>query len=341
VSALRLGIVGCGRVTTRWHVPALRAVDGIEVAAAADTVPERRAAVAEALGARTAEDEAAILAADDIDAVAVCTPAHTHARIALAALDAGKDVFVEKPLCVAVEDAHAIERRVVETGRTLLVGFNLRHHRLVRRARALVERGALGEVVAVQSSFSSDFDYRDDAGEWRFDRALGGGAVFEMASHHVDLWRTLLADEVAEVFAYSSSERGEDDATAVVAARSGRGAAISFVVTQRSGHHNECVVLGKRGTLRLSPYRHDGLELVPAGSFPATPARRLRRAFESAAALRSGRAPFDASYAAEWRAFAAAVRGGPAVASAADGARNVEVLDAILRSAESGAPVRP
>jgi myo-inositol 2-dehydrogenase/D-chiro-inositol 1-dehydrogenase len=337
---LRVGIVGCGRVTQTWHAPALAALEEVEVVAVADPLEQPRVRVAAALRARAYDGHAALLEDDGVDAVAVCTPAGHHAEVVHAALAAGRHVFVEKPLCVALEDARSLAAAAAGSDRTVAVGFNLRHHELVRRAAALIASGGLGEVVALQSVFSSNFDYRAAASPWRFRREHGGGAVFEMASHHFDLWRLLLADELEEVFAVASSGE-DDDETAVVAARTRAGVAISFLVTQRSGHLNECTVHGTRGTLRLSPYRHDGLELVPAGEFAGAPRLRLRRALESAWALRRGRAPFARSYRAEWLRFAEAARAGRRLPDVEDGVRNVEVLRAVLRSAEDGVPARP
>jgi predicted dehydrogenase len=336
---LRLAIVGCGRVTQGFHVPALEGLGAVRVVAVADPLEDRRDRVAAALGARGYDGHLPLLDADDVEAVAVCTPAERHAEVALAALDAGKHVFVEKPLCLDVDDARAVVRRVAETGRTLALGFNLRRHELVLEARRLIASGAVGEIAAVQSVFSSDFGYRAEAGPWRFRRELGGGAVFELASHHLDLWRFLLGDEVESIFAISRSG-GDDDETAVVAGRMRSGAAISFLVTQRSGLLNECTVHGTRGTLHLAPYRHDGLELVPAGEFAGAPGRRVRRMFESAWALRRGRSPFTRSYRAGWSRFAEAARSGRRLPDADDGLRNVELLRAVFKSAETGEVVR-
>src|SRR5438270_12767855 len=95
--AVRLAIVGCGFVTVDRHLPALRHVPEIDVVALADLDPRRAAEAAESFGldAATLEVER-LLAAPEVDAVAVCTPPASHVELALAALDAGKHVFLEK-----------------------------------------------------------------------------------------------------------------------------------------------------------------------------------------------------------------------------------------------------
>ena len=124
MNRVRVGVIGCGMVAQAEHLQnLLQLSDRFEIAALAD--PSR--AVREAVGARYAvsrlhADYAALLEAGDIDAVVISAPAATHAEIALAALDAGAHVFVEKPLCITLADADRIiaardrAQRVVQVG---------------------------------------------------------------------------------------------------------------------------------------------------------------------------------------------------------------------------------
>ena len=337
---LALGVVGCGRVIRLRHGQALRRVPGLRVVAVADPLDGPRRDAARVFGgAEEYADHRELLAAPGLDAVAVCTPADAHTEIVLSALDAGKHVFVEKPLCLARSDAEIIRRRVSESGLTLMVGFNMRHHPLAQEAATQIAAGALGEVVALQSAFTSSFDYRHEAKPWRLVRERGGSALIEMGAHHFDLWRMLLGDEIDEVFA--SSESGSaDDETAVVSARTATGIRISFVVSQRSTNLNECVVHGTQATLRLSLYRFDGLEVQTTTEFAGDPLWRARRFFGSLRSLRE-RAGYVRSYQQGWVRFAAAVESGePAHPDVEDGLRNVEIINAALESATTGVPVR-
>jgi myo-inositol 2-dehydrogenase/D-chiro-inositol 1-dehydrogenase len=335
-----IGIVGCGRVTRTRHVPALLGLDGIRVVAVADEVAEARSAVATALGGvPQCADLEALVDQHELDAVAVCVPAEAHTEVVLRALDAGKHVFVEKPLCLLLQDANEIRRRVEETGRALMVGFNLRHHPLVREGTAMIRSGALGQVVALQSTFASSFDYRGQALPWRFSRERGGGALIEMASHHFDLWRLLLDDEIDEVTVLTGAG-GDEDATAAVAATTRSGIAVSLICTQRSANVNELMVFGTAGSLRLSPYRFDGLELQSTTQFAGDAVFRLRRLASALPSLRRNRGAFVASYRHEWIAFANAARGARPEPDVEDGLRNVEILSAVTASAAHRAPAR-
>src|SRR4051812_1103418 len=102
---LKLGIIGCGEVTEYKHLLVLRDIPRIEVAALADIneVTVRRVADRFHI-ARRYTDYRAILDDPAIEAVAVCVPAHSHIEVALAALDTGKHIFIEKPLALGLNE---------------------------------------------------------------------------------------------------------------------------------------------------------------------------------------------------------------------------------------------
>src|SRR5207302_8919720 len=109
------------------------------------------AEAAQRAGAR-AVDVDALLGDGAVDAVAVCTPPATRADLAVAALDAGKHLFLEKPLAPSLEEADRILERAAGSPLRVLVGLNFRRHRLVHRARRLVREGRLGRIQAVRSA---------------------------------------------------------------------------------------------------------------------------------------------------------------------------------------------
>jgi UDP-2-acetamido-3-amino-2,3-dideoxy-glucuronate N-acetyltransferase len=97
-------------------------------------------------------DYRAVLANPDIAAVAIATPAVTHFDVAKAALEAGKDVFVEKPLSTEVAQGEALAKLAAETGRVLMVGHILRYHPAVIRLKELIQQGALGRIDYIYSN---------------------------------------------------------------------------------------------------------------------------------------------------------------------------------------------
>lgn len=164
-----------------------------------------------------------------VDVIAVCVPVEFHAEAALAALDAERHVFIEKPL-TADDEADRLHKRAVQSRSKILMGFNFRWHRLIRQARELVRQGAVGQVETVRTVFASA---HETPSEWQKRRSSGGGALFDQAIHLFDLWRFLLDTEVEEVFATSRSGPWDDE-TATVTARLTNGALASATCV-RSG----------------------------------------------------------------------------------------------------------
>lgn len=341
---LRLGIVGCGRVTELRHLPALGGVAGAEVVALADVDAARLASVADRFGvSRRYADCAEMIESGGVDAVAVCVPPRFHTEVATAALAAGKHVFVEKPLALTTEECDLLSERAARApALKAMVGFNLRWHRLLREARAAVGRGELGRVKLVRTIFTSGVRARRDFPDWRRRRESGGGALFELGVHHFDLLRFLLGDELEEVFA-SSCGAGE---TATVAARTRGGAQVVAAFSEVAGESHEIEIHGERGWLRVSCYRADGLERLAAGEYPGSAGARLRRVRQSLLGLprmiRQARRGGDyvATYAEGWRHFVAAVNdGSPIEATLEDGRRALEIALAAWESSESKRPV--
>ena len=311
---MRIGFVGCGRAVVDLHLPALRRAGGFEVVAVADVEPARAAAVAgEHASARAYADAAALAADERVQLVAVCSPPSAHAEAAHAALDAGRHVFVEKPLTLDPAEADALVDAAA--GRTAITGFNLRLHRQVLAAREALAAGRLGGLRLVRAHWSA----AARPSGWRMDPSLGGGALWEMGIHQLDLWR-LLAGEPEDLGA-----TGDGD-TLALSARTAGGVVLSATVVSGSGDANELELVGERGRMTLTLYRGDGPHFAPAGRAAGGPAARLAETARAAASLprqvRAARTGGDyrLSYVAEWRAVRAAVReGAPPHATFADG----------------------
>ncbi len=325
---LRIGFVGCGRVTAELHLPALAHVDGVEAVALADPDTACARRVAGAFGIDRVHPDAATLAADpSVDLVAVCSPPRHHAEGALAALAAGRHVFVEKPLALDVEQAEALVAAGRE--RVAAAGFNLRVHRQVVAARDALAEGRLGELRMIRTHWTAA---ARPAG-WRSDPAQGGSVLWELGIHHLDLWRCLSGREPAGVRA-----TGDDRALALTA-RTEDGPLLATTLAVGTSDANQVEIAGERGRLLLDLYRGDGPLFVPVGRAGGGAGVRLRAAARSAASLprqalaaRAG-GDYRLSYAAEWTALLAAVRDGtPPPASLDDGRQAVALAVAAERS---------
>jgi myo-inositol 2-dehydrogenase/D-chiro-inositol 1-dehydrogenase len=344
---VRLGIIGCGNVTENRHLPAIESVHDLQVVALADIDHERLNRVADRFGVENRYvDYGALLADPDVTAVAVCAPMQWHGEMAIAALDAGKHVFVEKPLAPSLDEAETLVARAAESPCKVMVGYNLRWHRLVRQAREMIQQGKLGRIELAVATFTSGTRYKRDILEWKKRRALGGGVLMEFATHYFDLWRFLLDTEVEEVFATTRSDEW-DDVSGTLTARLTDGVLATAYFSEWTSERNEVHIYGQAGSLHLSLYRFDGLEFVPLFTAPGQIRGRLSRGAQSLRHLPMATAHFRrggdyyASFIGQWRHFAGSIREDvPMECTLHDGRRALQVALAAAQSASTGEPVR-
>lgn len=191
------------------------ALEGAQLALVVDPDAKVRARIArEYPGVAVAEDLSAALGDASIDAVVLATPAVQHAKGALDALRAGKDVFVEKPLALSVEDARAVVDEAQSRGRVLMVGHLLAYHPAFNRVVEMVRNGDLGDLHYVYAT-------RVNLGKVRTDE----NALWSLAPHDFSMIFSLIDDEVESVSArgHAYLRPGTEDVVFVnVAFRSGK-----------------------------------------------------------------------------------------------------------------------
>ena len=343
---LRVGVIGCGWVSDVCHLPALRDISEATVVAMADVDRQRADQLATRFHVQQAyTDYRALLDDRRVEAIAVCVPSSSHLEVTLAALDAGKHVLLEKPLTANLDQCDRLIARAAQCAKKVLVGFNMRYHGLVRRAREIIARGTLDPIQSMWTVFTSDTVHKPNVPEWRKRRRLGGGALIEQAIHHFDLWRFLLQTEVVQVFATSASRQWEDE-TAAVTARLANGVVAASMFSEASSNNNELEVCGRNGRLHLTAYCFDGLELYSVADSPGALRTRLQKIGQTLSELPRGiikmrqGGEFMSSYRDQWRHFADCIRNDTALACPLeDGRRTLQVLLAIVQSTSSGQPV--
>lgn len=232
---LRTGVIGVGAVG-RAHVARLLSGQApAELVAIADADPRAASALAGEHGTDAAGSVVELLAREDVEAVVVAVPSGLHAEVAVAALDAGKHVLLEKPIEVTVDAADAVLAAQARSGRTLSVVSQRRfapENQLIHR---MIREGTLGRVTAatVEIALWRTQEYYD-SGAWRGTWALdGGGALMNQGIHLVDLALWLLGD-VEEVYAHAgllAHEHIEVEDTVTITARLRSGALLTFLAT--------------------------------------------------------------------------------------------------------------
>jgi predicted dehydrogenase len=157
---------------------------------AADEVESRAQAAAEKLGyAAWTTDWREVIAHANVDAVSICAPNFVHREMAIAAAEAGKHIWGEKPLGALPQDTVAIERAVDAAGVRTIVGLNYRNPPAVQYARQLIADGELGDVNHFRMQFVASYSANPRAAlSWRFSRELSGhGILSDLGSHAIDL----------------------------------------------------------------------------------------------------------------------------------------------------------
>jgi predicted dehydrogenase len=141
---IRIGLIGCGGIA-EWHVKGyLRVAHDATITAVCDVVEENaRKRSEEAGGARIFSDYREMLASGEVDAVDICLPHHLHKDAVVAAATAGKHIICEKPLCLTLEEAEAVQSAVSENDVTLFCAHNQLYLPAVRRARQILDEGIL------------------------------------------------------------------------------------------------------------------------------------------------------------------------------------------------------
>jgi predicted dehydrogenase len=207
---IRVGVIGfgwMGRVHSqayarvRHHFPDLPLVP--ELVVVADEVPGRAEQAAAQFGFTTAVlDWREVLTDSRVEAVSVTAPNWLHREIGIAVAEAGRHLWIEKPVGVTVDDARAVCAAVDAAGVQSAVGFNYRNAPAVAMARDMIAADEIGRVTHARFYFLSDYAASPEGAlTWRYERARGGSGVLgDLASHAVDLVRFLLGD-IASVVA--------------------------------------------------------------------------------------------------------------------------------------------
>jgi predicted dehydrogenase len=286
---LGIGLIGTGFMG-RAHAMAFRNVSAafslpvqVRLAALADADATRAAKCASDWGFDHAHSDWQQLICDpEVDIVAITTPNHLHYPMAMAAVEAGKIVYCEKPLAVSLAQADEMRNAAKEAGVITRVGYNYQHNPIIGLARQMIENGELGDIVSFHGEFSEDF--MGDAAtpwSWRCEETHAGGALADLGSHLLALARYLLG-EVEAVCADSNTVHAQrpaaagsnetrhiavDDQTHALLrfANGARGTFSSSWLKHGYKNHLAFEISGTRGTIAFDQERLNELQVCRAG----------------------------------------------------------------------------
>ncbi len=183
---IRGAVIGYGGAFNmgKGHLSGMREAGIAPVAVCDIDAPRLDAALADFPGIRTYGHADALLADDGIDLVTLVTPHDTHAPLAIQALNAGKSVICEKPMCLTAQEATGMIAAARASGVMLSVYHNRRHDGDFQALKeAIVEKKLIGDVFSIQAGFAG---YGHPGHWWRSDKAISGGAFYDWGAHFLD-----------------------------------------------------------------------------------------------------------------------------------------------------------
>ena len=305
MATLGLGVIGLGRMGQVYAYHTAHQIEGAALVAVAD--PDVEATdrfAAQVSSVRIYADYHDLLANPDVQGVIVASPTSTHPEVVIAAAQAGKAIFCEKPLALTLWETDETTAAVDRAGVPLQIGFMRRFDRGYADAKRKIDAGVIGQPVAIRSigrdPFRTSLEYANPA--------VSGGIIVDMAIHDIDSIRWLMGDEIQRVYAEAASlvypellDAGDVD-SAMITLRFERGGLGNVEVSRTAiyGYDIQCEVVGSQGTIRIGYLRetpilvltkhgvtHDVVPHFPQRFGPAYTAQIE----DFVACLKQGRAP--------------------------------------------------
>ena len=323
-NTLRWGIISTARIGTEKVIPAMQQTTSCDIVAIASRDLARAQEAAQQLGIPRAYGSYDQLLADpEIDAVYNPLPNHLHVPVSIQALEAGKHVLCEKPIGLSSTEA----RRLVDAGRNrpdlkLMEAFMYRHHPQWQRARHLVETGGVGTLKTIHSFFSY---YNEDPQNIRNQTEIGGGALMDIGCYPISLSRFIFGRQpvrVCSVVEYDPRFRTDRLASAILDFGDGTS---TFTCSTQLVPCQRVNLYGTKGRVEIE---------IPFNAPSDQPCRLWHQVDEHIEEV-----SFDIcdQYGIQGELFSQAVLQETEVPTPiSDAVANMEVIEAIVRSAENG-----
>lgn len=325
---LQVGVIGAGAIAQRFHIPRYQGNDHADLVAICDAEEKKAAEVAKHHDVpEYFVDHTELLDSDALDAVSVCLPNHLHKDVVCDALDREIDVLCEKPISTSLAEADAMVESADRNNSILMVNQTERFNPVYEKAREILEKGMVGDVINVRSRFSHPGpEGWSPRSTWFMDAdASGGGALVDIGIHNADLVNYLFSP-VSELVGFSEtvSMDTEVEDTAVACLRFDDGSLGTFETAWRTDPESiEMQIVGEEGVIYL-----DNID------------RELRVEFGDDSGTLSVPVPDKSKHGGSLNHFVESVRNGTEpVVTGRDGRRALEIIMAIYRSSDTGCAV--
>lgn len=329
----RVALLGLGAISQVVHLPILSQLEGAELAGVCDADFAKARAIAGRFGIpRVFRTDDEVFAADDIDAIVICTPSHLHEPQAIATLESGKHVLVERPIARNAAEAEKMVRAAEKADRLLACALAHRFREDTRILKKFVDRGELGDVFYAKSGWLRQrTDWRTE--EWRQQKPVsGGGVLMDLGVQMLDLTLHILGNPEVESVSASAHRAGkaEVEDSLVALLRLAGGCVLNLEVTWGLLMEKDFAyvnLFGQSGAALWNPLRiHKGMHGSLVNVTPA---------------VDSPRNVYKQSIEAQIEHFADTVRKGQTgTGTVREVLAVMRIVDAIYRSAEQGKEVR-
>lgn len=342
---IKVGIVGTGAIAERAHIPILSTLQNARIEAICDADRARLNRRSQEWNiTNTYTDYEEMYRSTNLDAVFVCVPTHLHYETVRAALEQGLNVFCEKPMGVAADPARSLVKLAERKSLILAVGYNKRLNNTYTLAKNALAERKFGNVVQAQAVLLTPGPYVDwiASTDWFFDKK-GGGVLYDLVPHVVDLWNYVLAEEIVEANAKGTTSRRSlgvlDNISCVL--RTAKGTIGTISVGWGAGASSESLqVHGSGGSFVVSPL---GLKMYYGKVNPLNGSSSVFALLRKFLVTRMANVdPFkgiDDTYLKQDKAFidSIAVGGNPS-ASGVDAVKVLEVIEAMKLSLDESRP---
>src|SRR6266566_3403310 len=264
---VKIGVIGLGRMGRLYTRMLATQIDGACLYAVAEVDEQARSQVLDVLGVPHAfADAYELMMLPEIDAVVITTPTSTHHDLIMAAAEAGKAIFCEKPLALTLEETRSALEAVARAQVPLQVGFMRRFDAAYQKAKTLIDSGQIGYPVTFKSIGRDPFCPKPEYA----DPAKSGGLILDMAIHDFDLARWLMGSEVERVAAEGTTlvckvlASVGDIGNAVINLRFASGALGNIEVSRNAfyGYDIRTEVLGSEGAVMVGAHQYTPVVLL-------------------------------------------------------------------------------
>jgi UDP-N-acetyl-2-amino-2-deoxyglucuronate dehydrogenase len=251
---MNFAIIGCGRIAPR-HGQALQLIPNTKIVAVCDIIEQRAVNYAKNFGGEIYTDYHRLLEQNDIDIVSICVPSGLHVKIGLDAAFARKNILVEKPIALNLDDADTLIDTCKQMDVTLGCVLQNRFNPPMQELRQLVDLGNMGKLLLGNATvrWYRPQEYYEDG--WHGTWSMDGGALMNQCIHHIDALQWFMGD-VASVFAYtdtvSHKMEAEDVGIAVIRFKNGGlGLIEGSTITYPENIEGSLSLFGEKGSVQV------------------------------------------------------------------------------------------